>query len=90
MAPANDTSFAPDRAATRYEVIEALYELLDFTNLEDTNLFTDVDEAHRAMVNAFAQTPIIDGYPDGTFGRCKQYHAGGVCQSAQRSGKGGH
>lgn len=68
MAPANDTSFAPDRAATRYEVIEALYELLDFTNLEDTNLFTDVDEAHRAMVNAFAQTPIIDGYPDGTFG----------------------
>lgn len=68
MAPANDTSFAPDRAATRYEVIEALYELLDFTNLQDKDLFTDVDEAHRAMVNAFAQTPIIDGYPDGTFG----------------------
>lgn len=68
MAPVSDTSFEPDRAATRYEVSEALYALLDFSGLEETDRFADVDEAHREMVNALAQTPIIDGYPDGTFG----------------------
>lgn len=68
MAPVSDTAFEPDRAATRYEVSEALYALLDFSGLEEADRFSDVDEAHREMVNALAQTPIIDGYPDGTFG----------------------
>ena len=68
MAPVSDFAFEPDRAATRYEVSEALYELLDFSGLEEADRFSDVDEAHREMVNALAQTPIIDGYPDGTFG----------------------
>ncbi len=69
MAPISETEFAPDKMATRYQVAEALYELLDFVNIEEgVNKFGDVDEKHIGMVNALAQTPIIDGYPDGTFG----------------------
>lgn len=68
MAPVSETSFAPERPATRYEVVEALYALLDFQNIADMDRFPDVDDAHKAMVNALAQTPILDGYPDGTFG----------------------
>lgn len=60
--------FEPDRDATRYEVIEALYALLDFKNLkENKKEFTDMDDAHRDMADAMYQTSIIDGYPDGTF-----------------------
>lgn len=69
MAAVSETEFAPDRAATRYEVVEALYALTDFENLAKTeNTFSDVDEAHKDMVEAFVQTGIIAGYTDGTFG----------------------
>lgn len=67
ISPVSENLFEPDRAATRYEVVEALYELLDFVGLEESDRFSDVDEAHREIVNAFAQTPIIDGYEDGSF-----------------------
>ena len=61
--------FEPDTDATRYEVIEALYNLLDFKNLrESSKEFSDVDSAYGDMVKALNQTAIIDGYPDGTFG----------------------
>lgn len=69
MAAVSETEFAPDRAATRYEVVEALYALTDFENLAKTeNTFSDVDEAHKDMVEAFVQTGIVAGYTDGTFG----------------------
>lgn len=59
----------PDRDMTRYEVVESLYELMDFENLsEHGKQFSDVDEKYQAIIDAFSQTPIIDGYPDGTFG----------------------
>lgn len=69
IAPLSGNEFGADELTTRYQVAEALYELLDFENIEEgVNKFSDVDEKHLGMVNALAQTPIIDGYPDGTFG----------------------
>lgn len=68
MESATATTFEPDRSATRYEVIEALYNLMDIEESPVTNTYSDLDSAHREMVEAFASTAILDGYPNGTFG----------------------
>lgn len=68
IAPATQTAFEPDRSATRYEVIEALYHLFTFENVTGTAQFSDVDAPHQEMVAAFYQAGVIDGYTDGSFG----------------------
>lgn len=68
MESVSSTTFEPDRDATRYEVLEALDALM---NIEDANIengFSDVTEEYKELVNKFAATAIVDGYPNKTFG----------------------
>lgn len=68
IAPISASSFEPDRAATRYEVALALHPLLKFENLKNDGIaFSDVSIEYNNMIGDLAQTPIISGYPDGTF-----------------------
>ena len=68
MATVSSSKFEPDRAATRYEVIDALGELMDIEDAKIENGFSDVDAKHVDIVNKFAATSIVDGYPNKTFG----------------------
>ena len=68
MAAYADNTFRPDQAATRYEVINALDELLDIEESDNNKTFTDVDEEHFDVVSKFANVGIISGYGNGTFG----------------------
>ena len=68
MAAYADNTFRPDQAATRYEVINALNELLDIEESDNNKTFTDVDEEHFDVVSKFANVGIISGYGNGTFG----------------------
>lgn len=63
----DDKTFAPDKAATRYEVIEALYNLVDITADKYENAFSDVEKKYEMPVKAFITAQILDGYEDGTF-----------------------
>lgn len=68
IAPAYGAMFEPDRAATRYEVAQALYNLIDFENLSKNSVtFSDMVGEYGNIINPLAQTQIINGYPDGTF-----------------------
>ena len=67
MESATDKLFAPDRAATRYEVLKALDEVMNIEDAKIENGFSDVTKEYEALVNKFAATSIIDGYPNKTF-----------------------
>ena len=67
MAAYADKTFKPDKAATRYEIIEALNELLDIEKTSTTKAFSDVSPEKADLINLFASVGIVDGYPDGTF-----------------------
>lgn len=68
MAAYTDNTFRPDQAATRYEVISALNELLDIEESDNNKTFSDVDSEHFDVVSKFANVGIISGYGNGTFG----------------------
>lgn len=68
MASYADNTFRPDQAATRYEVIDALNNLLDIEESGNKKTFSDVDEKHEEVVSTFAGVGIISGYGNGTFG----------------------
>ena len=57
----------PDAVITRYEMIEALGLLLDLESVPISSNLTDVDTAHKPIVELFIGVGIIDGFPDGTF-----------------------
>lgn len=67
MESVSDKLFAPDRAATRYEVLKALDEVMTIEDAKIENGFSDVTKEYEALVNKFAATSIIDGYPNKTF-----------------------
>lgn len=68
MESVSDKLFEPDRAATRYEVLKALDEVMDIEDAKIENGFSDVPEGYKELVNKFAATSIVDGYPNKTFG----------------------
>lgn len=68
MVAYTDNTFRPDQAATRYEVINALNELLDIEEMKNNKSFSDVDSEHFDVVSKFANVGIISGYGNGTFG----------------------
>lgn len=68
MAAYADNTFRPDQAATRYEVIDALNNLLDIEEIGNKKTFSDVDSEHADVVAKFADVGIISGYGNGTFG----------------------
>lgn len=68
MATVSSSAFEPDRAATRYEVIAALNEVMNIEDAGIENGFSDVTKEYEQLVNKFAATSIIDGYPNKTFG----------------------
>jgi hypothetical protein len=67
MSAYADNTFKPDQAATRYEIIEALNELLDIEKTSANKTFSDVPSEKAELINLFASVGIVDGYPDGTF-----------------------
>ncbi len=67
MAGYDDGTFKPTQAATRYEVIDALRELLDIDVAAKDSGMKDVDTKHNGTVNLFTTAGIINGYTDGTF-----------------------
>ena len=66
MSGYNDNTFKPDQAITRYEMLEALNNLLDFKNDGSHNL-TDVTADYDKLVSLFTGAGIIEGYEDNTF-----------------------
>ena len=62
----SDNTFKPDQDITRYEMLEALSNLLDFKNDGSHNL-TDVTADYDKLVALFTGAKIIDGYDDNTF-----------------------
>ena len=62
-----NNTFAPDNDATRYEVIEALYNLVDITATKYEEAFKDVESKYEKSVKAFITAEILDGYEDKTF-----------------------
>lgn len=67
MAPESETKFAPDRYATRYEVVGALANVFTVENASEKDDFSDVDEEYKKAVNDFSQVGVITGYEDETF-----------------------
>ena len=66
MSGYNDNTFKPDQTITRYEMLEALNNLLDFKNDGSHNLI-DVTADYDKLVSLFTGAKIIDGYDDNTF-----------------------
>lgn len=64
----SDGTFRPNQAATRYEVVEALYKVFDINVVPEDSGLTDVSSKYQTYVNLFTTAGIIDGFPDGTFG----------------------
>ncbi len=60
-------NFEPDAFATRYEVVEALYNVFDIKSNNAPKALTDVSEEYKAIVDAFTAAGIIDGRGDGKF-----------------------
>ncbi len=67
MAPESENKFAPDRYATRYEVVGALSKVFTVENATQKDDFSDVDEEYKKAVNEFSQVGVITGYEDKTF-----------------------
>lgn len=65
----SDGTFRPDQPATRYEVAEALNQLLVLRdgNEAATALFTDLDPSHASSVSRLVEVGLISGMGDGTF-----------------------
>lgn len=59
--------FHPDKAISRYEILEALNNLFDIEDLKVQSDFTDVSGEYEKLVNIFVGAEIIEGYPDKTF-----------------------
>lgn len=60
--------FMPKQDATRYEVVEAFYNLFTVTVQSKDSGFKDVDSKYKAMVDLFVAAGVINGYPsDNTF-----------------------
>ena len=66
MKRSTDNTFEPDRAITRYEMLEALNNLLDLEKENSHNL-TDVTPDYDELVALFTGAGIISGYDDNTF-----------------------
>jgi hypothetical protein len=64
----DQSTFKPDNAISRYELIEVIAPLLDMEEVSVGNLFSDVSDGVEDLVAFFASAGIIDGYPDGSFG----------------------
>lgn len=63
----SDNTFKPDQAATRYEVIEALSNLIDIKAEKYADALSDVDDQHKDIVSKFITAKILSGYEDKTF-----------------------
>ncbi|QNK56388.1 S-layer homology domain-containing protein [Paenibacillus sp. PAMC21692] len=61
------TSFRPNEAITRQELITALALLIDFEATPIASTFGDVTRKNASAVAKFASAGIVQGYPDGTF-----------------------
>ena len=59
--------FKPLAYATRYEIINALYNLFDFMSVSSNSTFSDVLDEYNKQVCAFTSVNVVSGYPDGTF-----------------------
>ena len=64
----SDGTFRPNQAATRYEVVEALFKVFDINVIPEDSGLTDVASKYKTYVDYFTTAGIIDGFPDGTFG----------------------
>lgn len=68
MRAYDEDRFMPDKAATRFDVVEALDMLYDIEKGTTEKEFSDLDGADAELVNKFASVGIISGYENGTFG----------------------
>lgn len=66
-----DGRFAPDKAITRYELINSLAPLLNIEDVPLGTLLSDVRGRQAELVAKFESAGLITGYPDGTFGSGK-------------------
>ncbi len=64
----DETTFKPDDAISRYELIDVIAPLLDKEDVNVGNLFSDVNKGSEDLVAFFTSAGIIEGYPDGSFG----------------------
>lgn len=72
MLSEDSNRFNPDRAITRYEVLDALNRLFEIEKTDINSEFSDVDAEHKQLVDLFYGAGIVEGYPDNTFGGEKQ------------------
>ncbi len=80
MPLAKNEKFRPDAKATRYEVIEALGNLMN-SYADDADLtFTDVDGEHAAIVAKFVGANLLSGYEDSTFRGNANIKRGELCK----------
>ena len=61
------TEARPDAVITRYEMIDALNLLLDLEVVPVDKDLSDIDEAHKAVIELFVGAGIIEGFPDNSF-----------------------
>lgn len=64
----SDGTFRPNQAATRYEVVEALFKVFDINVIPQDSGLIDVDSKYKTYVDYFTTAGVIDGFPDRTFG----------------------
>jgi|GEM_PF-4282900 len=57
----------PDEVITRYEMIDALDLLLDLEVVPVNKDLSDIDDAHKAVIELFIGVGIIEGFPDNSF-----------------------
>ena len=63
----DDNTFKPDNDISRYEMINSLYNIIDFESTSLANVFSDVSAEYEKDVNAFVSAGIINGFEDGSF-----------------------
>ncbi|GEM_PF-5982441 len=68
MKAYSEDRFMPDKAATRFDVLEALDMLYDVEEGTTEKEFSDLSGTDAELVNKFASVGIISGYANGTFG----------------------
>lgn len=62
-----DDSFRPDQAATRYEVVEALTNLVNLKEGSEPHPFLDVDPSYADAVSKLVRSGLIKGMTPDTF-----------------------
>lgn len=68
IRPKSENMFAPDEIATRYDIVEALYNLTEFGKKgEIASNLPDVKDDINEAVAYFQSANIIDGFEDGSF-----------------------